>query len=52
MGIAGLAANGCVLRQHVLLGQGQMDSLFFIIGMIIMDIIFYLFLYKIFSIVY
>ena len=48
IGFLSTLAGGCVLRQHVLLAQGNMDSLFFIIGFYAAVPIYYVFLYRFF----
>jgi hypothetical protein len=48
IGLVSTLAGGCVLRQHVLLAQGSMDSLFFILGFYVAVVIYYGFLYRFF----
>jgi hypothetical protein len=48
MGLVSTLAGGCVLRQHVLLAQGSMDSLFFISGFYAAVVIYYGLLYRFF----
>jgi hypothetical protein len=48
LGAVSTMAGGCVLRQHVLLGQGNMDALCFIGGFYAAVIIYYGLLFKFF----
>jgi hypothetical protein len=48
LGAVSTMAGGCVLRQHVLLGQGNMDALYFIIGFYAAVAIYYGLLFKLF----
>jgi hypothetical protein len=48
IGLVSTLAGGCVLRQHVLLSQGSMDALLFILGFYCAVVIYYGFLYKFF----
>ena len=48
IGFVSTLAGGCVLRQHVLLAQGSMDSLFFILGFYAAVVVYYGFLYRFF----
>jgi hypothetical protein len=46
IGALSTLAGGCVLRQHVLLAQGNMDALFFMLGFYGAVVIYYGFLFK------
>jgi uncharacterized membrane protein YedE/YeeE len=48
IGLVSTLAGGCVLRQHVLLAQGSMDALLFILGFYCAVVIYYGFLYRFF----
>ena len=48
IGLISTLAGGCVLRQHVLLAQGSMDSLFFIAGFYTAVLVYYGFLHRFF----
>jgi uncharacterized membrane protein YedE/YeeE len=48
IGLVSTLAGGCVLRQHVLLAQGSMDSLFFVAGFYAAVLVYYGFLYRFF----
>jgi uncharacterized membrane protein YedE/YeeE len=48
IGLISTFAGGCALRQHVLFAQGQMDSLFYLIGFYAAVVFYYLFLYRLF----
>jgi hypothetical protein len=48
IGLVSTLAGGCVLRQHVLLAQGNMDSLYFISGFYVAVVIYYGLLYRFF----
>jgi uncharacterized membrane protein YedE/YeeE len=52
IGLLSVFAGGCVLRQHVLCSQGNMDSLFYLIGFYAAVVIYYLFLSGFFSWIY
>ncbi len=52
IGFVSTLAGGCVLRQHVLLAQGSMDSLFFILGFYGAVVVYYGFLYRFFISLY
>lgn len=46
MGMVLALSSGCVLRQHVLLAQGNMNALYFIIGMYAAVVVYYGLLFK------
>ena len=46
MGAVSTLAGGCALRQHVLIAQGHMDSLFYLLGFYCAVVFYYLILYK------
>jgi hypothetical protein len=48
LGAVCTAAGGCVLRQHVLLAQGNGDAFFFILGFYAAVVVYYGFLFKFF----
>jgi len=52
MGFISVLAGGCVLRQHVLLAQGSMDAVYYILGFYVAVVIYYGFLYRFFIRVY
>ena len=52
MGLLSVSVGGCVLRQHVLLAQGNMDALFYLIGFYICVAVYYMFLQPLFVWIY
>lgn len=52
MGVLSTLAGGCVLRQHVLFAQGNMDSFYYIIGFYCAVLVYYQFIAKFFVTLY
>ena len=43
MGVIGVYVGGCPLRQFVMTAEGSMKSLWFVVGMAVGSVVFYLF---------
>jgi len=48
IGFVSIFAGGCVLRQHVLFAQGNINAFFYILGFYCAEIIYYTFLFEFF----
>ena len=51
LGFLSTLAGGCPLRQHVMSGQGRIDSMFYLLGFYIGIIVYYLFTVKFIAVI-
>jgi len=52
LGLLSVFAGGCVMRQHVLFAQGNMDALYYLAGFYSAVVVYYYFLQPVFAWVY